>query len=144
MLTALMARARFGDPAKEKGMVLWNVPEHLQIGAVPRRIYCNRLLVDPLARAFRCLIDKGLIDELRTWDGCFNIRSKRSSASPSLHSWGLAVDLNAAWNAQGKPPTLSPGFVACFLKAGFDWGGSWARPDGMHFELSEEAFSNGS
>ena len=144
MLTALMARARFGAPEKEKGMVLWNVPEELKIGAVPRRIYCNRAMVDPLARAFGCLIDKGLIDELRTWDGCFNIRNKRSSASPSLHSWGLAVDLNAAWNQPGRRSTLSPGFVACFVGAGFDHGGAWARPDAMHFQLSEEAFSNGS
>jgi hypothetical protein len=55
----------------------------------------------------------------------------------SLHSWGLAVDLNAFENGLGKEPKLSPGFVKCFTDAGFDWGGTWKRKDGMHFELAK-------
>ena len=67
---------------------------------------------------------------------CFNIRGKRGNAdSMSLHSWGVAIDVNAAWNGFGKKPTLSKEFVKCFTDAGFDWGGLWAKPDGMHFQL---------
>jgi hypothetical protein len=54
----------------------------------------------------------------------------------SLHSWGIAIDVNAAWNGLGKEPTLTPEFVKCFTDAGFDWGGTWKRKDGMHFQLS--------
>ena len=43
--------------------------------------------------------------------------------------------VNAAWNGFGKKPTLSAGFVKCFTDGGFDWGGLWAQPDGMHFQL---------
>ena len=53
----------------------------------------------------------------------------------SLHSWGVAIDVNAAWNGFGKKPTLSKEFVKCFTDAGFDWGGLWAKPDSMHFQL---------
>lgn len=118
-------------------MTLWDVPADIEIGAIPKRLYCNRDLPGPLERAFRNLIATGHISELKTWDGCFNIRKKRGAASPSLHSWGIAIDVNAAWNQFGKAPTLSPGFVKCFTDAGFDWGGVWGKKDGMHFQLSK-------
>lgn len=135
MLTSQQCLKAFGDPTLESGMVLWDVPTELEIGTIPKRIYCNRLLVIPLSMSFKNLIDRGIVDQLKTWDGCFNIRKKRTGLTQSLHSWGLAVDVNAAWNRMGHPPTLSPEFVKCFTDAGFDWGGSWKSPDGMHFQL---------
>lgn len=135
MLTSAMCLKKYGDPEKEAAMVVWDVPTELEIGVIPKRVYCNRDMVKPLEQAFRNLIKTGFVKELKTWDGCFNIRKKRGAASSSLHSWGVAIDLNAAWNGFGKPPTLSPGFVKCFTDAGFDWGGVWSRPDGMHFQL---------
>lgn len=131
---------QFGPPEKESGMTLWDVPTALEIGVIPKRIYCNRLMIDPLTRAFGNLIESGCVDELKTWDGCFNIRPQRGTQNtPSRHSWGLAVDVNAAWNRMGHPPTLSRAFVKCFTDAGFLWGGSWKKPDGMHFELAKLA-----
>lgn len=137
MLTSTKCLAKFGPPESEKFMTVWDVPAELEIGAIPRRLYCNKLMIDPLSKAFRNLIDRGFVHELKTWDGCFNIRQKRGSNSLSLHSWGVAIDVNAAWNKMGAPPTLSPGFVKCFTDAGFDWGGEWSNPDGMHFQLKE-------
>lgn len=136
MVTAQQALKKYGDPTKEAGMVLWDVPTELEIGVIPKKIYCNRDMVKPLEQAFRNLITRGFIKELKTWDGCFNIRRKRAGVTMSLHSWGLAIDVNAAWNGFGKKPTMSPGFVKCFTDAGFDWGGLWTKPDGMHFQLS--------
>jgi hypothetical protein len=89
-----------------------------------------------LEKAFKNIIDRGLVNELKTWDGCFNIRKKRGATSASLHSWGIAIDINAAWNGFGKPPTMSKELVSCFKDVGFDWGGDWTRPDGMHFQLA--------
>jgi hypothetical protein len=137
MITSKQALDRFGSPIHEAGMVLWDVPQELEIGTIPKRIYCNRLLIGPLTQAFRNLIASGFVHELKTWDGCFNIRRKRGADSASLHSWGLAVDVNAAWNGFGQPLTLSEGFVKCFTDAGFEWGGEWNQPDGMHFQLGE-------
>jgi hypothetical protein len=129
--------AKYGDPAKESAMGLWDVPKELEIGVIPKRIYCNRDMVGPLKDAFFKLILTGHVEELRTWDGCFNIRNKRNGGTPSLHSWGVAIDVNAAWNRMGKTPTLSEGFVKCFTDAGFDWGGNWRVSDGMHFQLKD-------
>jgi hypothetical protein len=130
------AEARYGDPKKEAFMVPWDVPPRLEIGAIPKRIYCNVNLIKSLTQAFENLIQRGKVPELKTWDGCFNIRLARGSQRPSLHSWGIAIDLNASWNRMGHPPVLTPEFVACFTDAGFEWGGNWTVPDGMHFQLA--------
>lgn len=119
-------------------MILWDVPTELEIGVIPKRIYCNRDMVEPLTNAFNALIISGAVNELKTWDGCFNIRRKRGSGTPSLHSWGVAIDVNAAWNGFGKTPKLSSQFVKCFTSNGFDWGGEWGVPDGMHFQLKRD------
>jgi hypothetical protein len=136
MVTSAQCLKKYGQPSPSNShMTLWDVPGHLEIGVIPKRIYCNRDLVQPLANAFQELIRTGHVNELKTWDGCFNIRKKRGLTSMSLHSWGIAVDMNAFENGLGQTPKLSPGFVKCFTDNGFDWGGNWTRKDGMHFQL---------
>jgi hypothetical protein len=139
MVTSAQCLKKWGDPtivANElKYMTVWDVPAHLEIGVIPKRLYCNKIIVAPLSQAFTNLIDREFVKELKTFDGCFNVRRKRGLKSLSLHSWGIAVDVNAAWNGLGKEPTLSEGFIKCFTDAGFDWGGTWTRKDGMHFQL---------
>jgi hypothetical protein len=118
-------------------MILWDVPSdiNLAIPVIPNKIYCNKDLVAPLEKALRNVITRGLSKEIKTWDGCFNIRLKRGLSSLSLHSWAIAIDINAAWNGLGKVPTMSKELVQCFKDAGFEWGGDWLRLDGMHFQL---------
>jgi hypothetical protein len=151
MVTSQQCIKKYGSPVdntatsvnettlfERKWMVLWDVPEDInkEIKAIPNRIYCNKDIVNPLEQAFRNIIQRGLQNQIRTWDGCFNVRKKRGLGSLSLHSWAIAVDINAAWNGLGKTPTMSPELVKCFTDAGFNWGGIWKRPDGMHFQLS--------
>ena len=137
MVTSQQALKKYGAPETEKFMAMWDVPTELEHGAIPKRLYCNRDLIGPLGQAFANVISRGLVAQIRTWDGCFNIRRKRGAASSSLHSWGIAIDINAAWNRFGKTPTMSPELVKCFTDAGFDWGGVWKKPDGMHFQLAK-------
>lgn len=137
MVTSKQCLAKYGDPTKESNMTVWDVPSELELGRIPKKIYCNKDLVIPLENAFKNIINRNLVDQLKTWDGCFNIRKKRGAVSMSLHSWGIAIDVNAAWNGFGKTPTMTPELVKCFTDAGFDWGGIWSKPDGMHFQLSK-------
>jgi hypothetical protein len=118
-------------------MVVWDVPAELEIGTIPKKIYCNKDMVVPLQNAFKKLIATGCVNELKTWDGCFNIRKMRGLTSMSLHSWGLAVDVNAFENGLNQVPKLSKQFVECFTTSGFEWGGTWKRLDGMHFQLAK-------
>lgn len=152
MVTSNQCLRKYGDPAllsnQQKHLRVWIVPEEIRasfshvwntaLGAqgFPKKIYLNHDLQRPLETALNRLIVSGLAKELKTWDGCFVIRTKRGLKSPSLHSWAIAIDVNAQENGLGKKPVLSADFVNCFTSSGFDWGGVWSRPDGMHFQLS--------
>lgn len=137
MINSAQCLRRYGRPQDEKHMVLYDVPTEWELYAIPRRVYCNKDIKLLLHKAFGLVVNRDLAHLIRTWDGCFNIRSKRGAYSPSLHSWGVAVDFNAAWNRFGQPPSMDPRLVACFTESGFDWGGLWTKPDGMHFQLRE-------
>ena len=144
MVTSAKAIAKYGKPNVQmeyKHMASWDVPDWInrEIPELPNKIYCNRDMVKPLQKAFENIIERCLQSEVKTWDGCFNVRLIRGSSDPddwSLHSWGIAIDINAAWNGLGKAPQMSAALVKCFTDAGFDWGGTWKRKDGMHFQLS--------
>lgn len=141
MVTSNDCLKRFGYPDKNMEMAhmtLWEVPKYVKryIPTIPSKIYCNKQMIVPLERAFLNIIGSDLEHEVKTWDGCFNIRKKRGLNSWSLHSWGVAIDINAAWNGLGKEHTMSKELVECFTDSGFDWGGNWKRKDGMHFQLS--------
>jgi len=141
MVTSRDCLNKWGSPSTRgdegKYMTVYNLPPHFTfyIPELPSRVYCNQLLILPLTEAIQNIIDRGLTHEVLTWDGCFNIRKARGYNSWSLHSWGIAIDINAAWNGLGKEPQMSKELAACFTDAGFDWGGTWKRKDGMHFQL---------
>lgn len=138
MVTSQQAKLKYGEPSdSNKWLTIWDVPAELEIGVIPKRLYCNKDLILPLTNAFKALIATGHVKELKTWDGCFNIRNKRGLNSPSLHSWGIAIDVNAFENGLNQIPKLSQGFVNCFINNGFEWGGTWTRKDGMHFQLAK-------
>lgn len=136
MVTPAQCLAKYGTPEKQSHMIVYDIPTELEVGVVPKKLYMNKDAVAPFRDAIVNLIQRGHITELHTFDGCFNIRTQRGASSTSLHSWGIAIDVNAATNGLGKTPTLSAGFVKCFTDAGWDWGGLWHRLDGMHFQLA--------
>lgn len=138
-VTSGQAFKKYGSPLKESAMVLYDVPAELELFGIPRRVYCNRDLKGPLDKALHMVVAGGLAQHIKAWDGCFQIRSKRGGGSPSLHSWGLAVDLNAAWNRMGGASTQHPRVVEIFETCGFEWGGRWAGMscDPMHFQLAK-------
>lgn len=105
-----------------------------------KRIYCNRDLLPLLDMTFDVLYLLGLQDELKTFDGCLNVRPIRGTEeSPrwSIHSFGLAVDFNASTNPLGGPVSFSPRFLAAMKACGWTCGASFRRADGMHFQWAD-------
>jgi hypothetical protein len=100
-------------------------------------VSCHRAMIAPLRRALGSLQWRGLARLVDPGDyaGCFAARRIAGSGSLSLHAWGLAVDVNASENPQGRRPRQDPRVVRAFEREGFAWGGRWrTAPDGMHFE----------
>ena len=127
------------DFERRAGMMLWDIPADINaaIPALPNRIYCNFRLIPMLEAVLRELMALGLHTEIRTWDGCFNVRKKMGTAQQwSTHSWGIAIDMNAAWNPWKGRVTWSKAFLAVFRKHGFIVGADWGKQkDGMHFQI---------
>ena len=73
MVTSVQALKKYGEPGllstQSKNMVMWDVPAALEIGVIPKRLYCNKDMVGPLTQAFTSLVDTGYVKELKTWDG---------------------------------------------------------------------------
>jgi hypothetical protein len=121
-----------GNPQCSSGKVTLPAP----IGTT-RWFACHKLVAEVMQSAFDEIHRKDLWHLLKTWDGCYNKRKKTGTSTKwSTHSWGIAVDLNAATNGFGRVPTMDQRIVAIFKDHGFIWGGDWSRPDGMHFQYA--------
>ncbi|CZE48466.1 M15 family metallopeptidase [Campylobacter geochelonis] len=81
--------------------------------------------------------------------GTFKWRKIAKTNRPSAHSYGIAIDINAAksnywqWDKKFKFTNQIPlAIVKIFEKHGFIWGGRWKHYDTMHFEYRPEFFVN--
>src|SRR5215217_342963 len=136
---------KFGNPYTNRAkfekawMDLWDIPEGINraIPALPNKVYINFLLIAPFETVLRELIASGLHKEIKTWDGCFNIRTKRGSDGISTPAWGIAVDMNATWNPLRGKVTWSKAFLDVWRRNGWICGADWsaASKDGMHFQF---------
>lgn len=110
-------------------------------------IACHRL-IEPLLRSISNEIaDRGLQGHLEALgghplihsvDGCWNVRPIVGSTHPSLHSWGLAIDLNAPLYWLGSSKRQEPTLLHLFARRGFFYGGDfYRRPDPMHWQYTK-------
>jgi D-alanyl-D-alanine carboxypeptidase len=114
------------------------VDEHIVTRTVPLlgEVTCHRKLFPPLLAALEHLESRGLGSLVEVYSGCWVARTvaRSSTAPPSYHSYGAAIDINAPSNPYGEPPTMDPRLVEAFESQGFNWGGDFLIPDGHHFE----------
>jgi hypothetical protein len=81
--------------------------------------------------------------------GTYNCRTVADTGQPSMHSWGVAIDINTTyadyWLGH-RSGTAETGYsnripieiVEIFERHGFIWGGKWSHYDTMHFEYRPE------
>ncbi len=145
---------KYGDPFTDirtfenKWMVSYPLSMWIDthIPSMPSKIYINRDIASIFEETLNRIITVGVYKEIKTFDGCFNPRMVRGSKTkPSIHSWGLAVDLNAGHNPlnmtrqQCKDKGLTPFtelFIEVWRDAGWTCGADFKRPDLMHFEYT--------
>jgi hypothetical protein len=103
-------------------------------------VTCHRVMLPQLRSALREIVQRGLASEIHPdeYAGCYYPRfiGYDPAKGLSLHSWGIAVDLNVPGNQRGTAGEMHPQVVAIFKKWGFAWGGDWNYTDPMHFELA--------
>ncbi len=114
------------------------ISAHLATQTVPLlgQETCNKAFFPALIGAMEELQRKGLTSLVHSNAGCYNpeLLAARTTAPPAFHAYGAAIDINAPENPFGATPTQDPRLVAVMKHWGFNWGGDFLVPDGMHFE----------
>ncbi|HEX5770020.1 MAG TPA: M15 family metallopeptidase [Nocardioidaceae bacterium] len=119
------------------------VAASIRYGEVPilGTVQCHRAVFPQLRGALREIVARGLADEIHAdeYGGCYVPRfiGRDPKQGLSLHTWGIALDLNVPGNQRGVAGEIDRDVVAIFKKWGFAWGGDWAWTDPMHFELAQ-------
>jgi hypothetical protein len=114
---------------------------------VVSRIQCHKLIKKNLSDTLDEVLKEygyAKIVELGIdlYGGMFNYRKKRNGSTMSMHSWGLAIDLNPEANqlkwgrdkAKFAKPEYEP-LLKSFYKNGFINLGVEKNYDWMHFEI---------
>ena len=109
---------------------------------------CHKLVKESMERIWQRTFDNygyEKIKELRLhyFGGCLNVRKMRGGSSWSMHSWGIAIDidpdrndLHTSWkNAQMSKPEYKK-FVQFWYDEGFINLGLEANYDSMHFQAA--------
>ena len=131
-----------GNPVIESSTTGWCVPDPRWCAWNLRRIQVNEnvgpiLLFGSAADSFRGVLrvsSVGWIKEIYGWSPRHKMLD--SSRGLSTHAFGLAVDINPGDNPYGESSTnIPPDFIQAMKRRGWVWGGDWAEPDPMHFQL---------
>ncbi len=132
----------FGKPGDESNLVTFDFPYPTYYGG--KRVLkgrCHHKVKDSLLRILTEIgklygSDRGIIEEAEDYGGIYNFRSKRGGSSLSLHSWGIAIDLDAddntfrdSWPMRADMPLE---IMECFAREGWTSAGAFWGYDAMH------------
>ena len=105
------------------------------------KVTCNKGMLPQLRGALDEIVRLHLADRIhpQEYGGCFVPRyiAHNPAQGLSLHSWGIAIDLNVPENQRGTAGHMDPAVVQVFKRWGFAWGGDWHYTDPMHFEMAK-------
>ena len=142
----------YGKAGNESNLVTVKVPENYPLkydGKKVKSIRVHKLAADRLEAALKDIINHYGDDIEKVapgaciYDGSYNFRSTRNGSSQSVHSWGLAIDFDAAhnglktpWkNARFSQPIYKP-FLDILEHHGWLSLGRRDGRDGMHVQMT--------
>ncbi len=145
----------YGDPRGTDGkasakwesenLVLVKCPWELRFEGKPvSGIRIHRKCADSLSRVLAAIWERlgrsqAEIDRIgmSVYGGSYNFRVMRGGKSLSMHAYGCALDFDPARNGIGNEnPVMDRRVIEEFEREGWEWGGHWSRPDGMHFQAA--------
>lgn len=142
----------FGKAGDESYLVNVKVPENYPLkydGKPVKTIRIHKLVADRLEAALKDIINHYGDDIEKVapgaciYDGSYNFRKTRNSSSQSVHSWGVAIDFDAAknqLNTRSPKARLSQAVYKPFLDIleyhGFLSLGRRSNKDWMHVQMT--------
>ncbi|MCZ4244987.1 M15 family metallopeptidase [Pedobacter punctiformis] len=153
MLTSKQAILKYGMPNKTGSGYLVSIklpyPMYLnwETKTYINSFQCHKSVANQLVAIFTDILNHYGIEEIKRlqiddYGGCFNYRVMRGGSELSIHSWGLAIDLDPDRNllketsktARFARPEYKP-MIDIFYKHGFESLGREKNYDWMHFQV---------
>lgn len=122
--------------------LIWSVNPEQPI----RRLRAHKLIAQHMVDTLMACLDAGVPPERMKFGGAYAWRTKRgSSTNLSLHTWGIAIDIEPVENPMGiaweelDPATrLDERIIDVFLDKGWYWGNDFSgRHDSQHWQFAE-------
>ncbi len=139
--------AFYGLPGDESNLVSFEFPYPMYYGGKRvLRSRCHKKIKDSLLRVLTAIGDrygeaKAIMEEAEDYGGIFNFRMKRGGGNLSLHSWGIAIDLDADdnmfrdhWPMKADMPLE---IMECFAREGWLSAGAFWGYDAMHHQATQ-------
>lgn len=134
----------YGRPGDEDNLTGLPAPEGVIVhyeGKPVQTIRCHKRVAESLRRV---LISLAAIPDgkeiLLDYAGCFNNRSIRGGTTPSLHSYGAAIDFAPGDNGNHTHwptgATMPLAVMECFAREGWLAAGAFWSRDAMHFQAT--------
>ena len=154
MITTAQLNEKYGVPTIEgAGLVTIKLPYPMRLAwdlkTTVTKMRCHNKVADQFTAVFKEILEVyGLpkIQELGIdlFGGCFNYRQMRGGNSWSLHSWGIAIDLDpernglrTKWKDAQFSKSEYKAMIDIFYYNGFINLGKEKNRDAMHFEIKE-------
>ena len=100
------------------------------------RASCHKLVVDNFVQVFKAIQEAQLEALVLRYGGIYANRVKRDMAVPSVHAWGIAIDLEPEKYPLGSDKRFPDAVIMVFHRFGFFYGGDFkGRKDPQHFQL---------
>jgi hypothetical protein len=155
MITQKQLLIKYGVPNKtgEGYLVTIDLPYPMFLNwdtsVYVNKMRCHRLIANQLKAVFTEILAVYGIEKIKKlqlddFGGCFNYRNMRGGTKRSLHSWGLAIDLDPDRNLLRETSRTArfarpeyKAMIDIFYKHGFVSLGREKNFDWMHFEVKE-------
>lgn len=136
----------FGKPGDESSLVTFEFPFPMFYdGKRVTKSRCHHKVKDSLLRVLKDIGDRygnrpDIIEEANDYSGMYNFRQKRGGTSLSLHSWGIAIDLDVDDNAfrdhWPMKADMNLEVMECFAREGWLSAGAFWGYDAQHFQAT--------
>lgn len=155
MITQKRLKEKYGIPNKTgRGyLTVINLPYPMFLNwstsTYVTKMSCHKLVADKFKAIFSEILEVYGLEEIKRlqiddFGGCFNYRLMRGGSELSVHSWGLAIDLDPDRNLL-KETSKTARFaraeykkmIDIFYKHGFESLGREKNYDWMHFQVKD-------